>query len=335
MRIDVKHFLPLPIAFCSGLAVAFSLSLLSPKRYIAEAELLMPRNGSSESRVQRIEYVALDPRAAEDFVTRRLVEEGGEVLSPPSVRALRAQREWTLAFGGLAGLLAGAALVVARLRRRRPVRGEAALAAALGEPLFATRLFQPEALDGLCKQLLAHWFTADHPILPVASALPGEGRSRLALELARRFAALGEKTLLIDADLRSPSLHRALRLKNAGGLANILAGQQSGLTNAGFQEAGPNLAVLTAGHPEGDPLELLRGERLHALLAAVAKHFRAIVIDVPAAARGPDFEIFAALGRGALVVTRRSRADVAGLERLRGELERCSARVVATVVDPR
>src|SRR5947207_7418283 len=87
-------------------------------------------------------------------------------------------------------------------RQSRRVRGERELVAAIGNPLLAARPSSPEALGVLCRQLLEHWFGAGRTLLPLVSLRAGDGRSTLAAELARRFAAMGERTLLIDADLR-------------------------------------------------------------------------------------------------------------------------------------
>jgi len=333
---EISRFVPLPICVAATLALAWAFTTLSPNRYIATARVLAPAGMDSAaglpSRVLKIEHIAHDPRVAADFVAREVEARasGLKVLDGPSVRPEARGYGVNLAVGGLLGLGLGAGLVIARERRRRPVRGEAQLIATLGEPIFATRTFQESALDALAKQLLDHWFVGEQVLLPVVSALPGEGRTRLATELALRFSRLGVRTLLLDADFRSPGLHRALGLKNREGLADLLAGRP-----VQFAECAQDLAAMVAGSVRGDPLELLRGERLHALLAASAKHFRVIIVDTPAASRGPDLQIFAALARGALVVSQRSRAEAAALESLRGTLEQASARVISTVVNPR
>ena len=92
-------------------------------------------------------------------------------------------------------------------------------------------------------------------------------------------------------------MHLAFGLPNRGGLADYLKGEK--VEPAVRNE---NLAVLVAGDAGRNPLELLGGERLKGLLAAASKHFRVIIVDTPAAARGPDLEIFTALAGGALVV---------------------------------
>jgi receptor protein-tyrosine kinase len=211
-------------------------------------------------------------------------------------------------------------------RRREPTERE--LVRALGSPLLAVRPLREDAMRGLARQLLDHWLRPGRAVLPVVSAQPGEGRTYLAAHLAAAFARLGEKTLLIDADFRSPGLHGAFGLPNRDGLADYLKG-----TKVEPHVCNENLAVLVAGGAARDPLTLLGGERLKSLLAAASKHFRVIVVDTPAAARGPDLEIFAALAGGALVVA--GRTAPRPLERLRAALARASAQPLAIVVNQR
>lgn len=211
-------------------------------------------------------------------------------------------------------------------RFRRPrIRSERELNAVFGEPILAARPFVPEALRALAQQLLAYWFNGRRSLLPVISARAQDGRTSLASELARTFAAMGSRTLLIDADLRAPALHRRFCIGNQGGLADFLEGRGVRLA-----ACGENLAVLAAGSVQEDPLELLSRERLRRFLAAAARPFRVVIADTPAAARGPDHEMFAALAGGALVVVRKGE-DARRLAGLRTRLARCAARPVASV----
>src|SRR5947207_15358120 len=118
----------------------------------------------------------------------------------------------------------------------RRLRGEKGLVAAIGQPLLATRPLRAETQAAQAEQLLRHWFSRRR-LLPVVSAAPGEGRTRLALELARSLAALGVRTLLVDGDLRAPRLHRELGLPDRG-LADFLAGRELRLA-----QCAENLAV--------------------------------------------------------------------------------------------
>lgn len=209
--------------------------------------------------------------------------------------------------------------------KARGVRSENALVAALGTPIVAARPLAPQAL---ASQLAAHWFGRGRPVLAVVSAEKGDGRTQVAAELAREFARSGEPTLLIDADFRSPALHRAFGLRNRAGLADFLEGRPTRLAHCA-----ENLTVLVAGRSGTDPLELLSRKRMQDLLAEASKRYRVVLVDTPAAVRGPDLQLSAAFAGGALVVTRFS-TGVPALERLRELLAFCRARVVGTVLSP-
>lgn len=198
--------------------------------------------------------------------------------------------------------------------------------AALGQPLLAVRPLRAESAPAQAEQLRIHWFSRRR-LLPVVSAARGEGRTRLALDLAHRLAGLGLRTLLIDGDLRAPRLHRAFRLGNEKGLADFLAGREVRLA-----PCGANLTVLVAGRPPREPLEALASPRLVPFLSVAAARFDAVVVDTPAAGRGPDLQIFAAFAGGALVLARHGENNRGALEGLRRSLRQCAAQVVGILL---
>ena len=117
----------------------------------------------------------------------------------------------------------------------------------------------------------------------ITSALAGEGKSTFALGLAISAARLHRRVLLIDGDLRSPSLHTMLGLPNTVGLANLLA-DNSPIpliqNNTDESEYG-NLAVLTAGTGSVDPAKLLSSQRLRRLISTFEKAYDLVIIDAP------------------------------------------------------
>lgn len=228
---------------------------------------------------------------------------------------------FALALAVLAGFAVG--LVFMPRNQRHEVRSETQLVQLLGAPLLAARPLIPQAL---AEQLLTHWFRAGRRVLPVVSADSGSGCSRAVAELARSFAARGERTLIIDADFRTPRLHAEFGLPNRDGLADFIEGREVALAHCG-----ENLTLLVAGRSGADPLELLSHRRVRDLLAAAAQRYGVVLVDTPAAARGPDLQLFAAFGGGALVVTRRA-ANPRALERLQRLLAGCKARIVGTVL---
>lgn len=117
-------------------------------------------------------------------------------------------------------------------------------------------------------------------VLLFTSPGPGEGKTTSALSLARNFAQLGKRVLLIEADMRNPSLHRVLDLRSETGLSTVLAGACTP-AEAMHTTSHERLAVMLAGPMPPNPAELLAGSRLVSLLTVVSEHFDQIVIDGP------------------------------------------------------
>ena len=312
-----------------GLAAAWLLHVQAPMSYVATARVMLAEGGG-KSRIVKLEHAALDPGEARASLHGALRSfSAPEFVDPPTLVPASRSLAADLGIGAALGLFLGAGTTLWRSRRRRPVRGERDIVPLLGNPLLGARPLQPEAVRTLAQQLQRHWFTAERKLLPVVSAGSGDGRSSLARELALQFAAMGERTLLIDADFRAPSQHRGFGLKNGRGLADLL--EDRPVQIAACRE---NLAVLVAGAVREDPLELLSRPRLLNFLDAAARPFSVVLIDTPAAERGPDYELFAALARGALLVVRNGE-DAARIAALRRRLTHCAARPVATVFSHR
>jgi len=304
------------LVLAAGAALACAAALAGPQRYIARGGVLLPGG------MLKAEFAAPDPHAAAALVLAFIEKQPSALLVDPPLVVLEGPRLTApAALGALALLLGGLVLV----RRRPAARSEKDLVAALGVPIVAVR---PLAAQDLSRQLAAHWFGRGRPVLAVVSAETGEGRTRVAVELARAFSSGGESTLLIDANFRAPGVHRAFGLRNRAGLADFLDGGDTRIAHCA-----ENLSVMVAGRSGDDPLELLSRPRMLELLAAAAKRYRVVLVDTPEAALGPDLQLFAAFAGGALVVTQRE-AGLDGLKTLEGYLRAASARVVGTVLTP-
>lgn len=138
-------------------------------------------------------------------------------------------------------------------------------------------------------------------VLFVTSSRPSEGKSTTAMAVVRNFAALGRKSILIDADLRNPSVHKMLGFANAGGLTNILAGAKD---IKSFMRPGPveNMTVISAGPIPPNPAELLAGPALAETLERLLVEFDHIVIDGPPVLGLADAPLIASFAEATMFV---------------------------------
>ncbi len=114
----------------------------------------------------------------------------------------------------------------------------------------------------------------------ITSTRPQEGKSTTAFALAHSLARARRKVVLIDADLRSPSVHREFGLQNDLGVSNFLAG--AGNVDAALHPTDrPGLSVMTAGPQPPNAADLLTGDRLRELIADLLTRFDHVVVDCP------------------------------------------------------
>lgn len=174
-----------------------------------------------------------------------------------------------------------------------------------------------------------------HGAIAIVSPDIGDGKTYLAANLAVAFSQLGERTLLIDADLRTPRQHRLLGVVHGPGLSNALAGvaEAGGLVHP--VPGLPSLYLMRAGAVPPNPLELLQRPAFGALLQEMLQRFEHVLLDTPAAIRGADARVVAARCHATIVVARRSHSAMEPLEGLLGALARGSARIAGVVLNER
>ena len=132
-------------------------------------------------------------------------------------------------------------------------------------------------------------------IVAVASSQPLEGKTTTAVNIAMALAVGGARVLLIDADMRRPSVHKALRMANDRGLSQLLAGQAR-MREVVQRTHDPNLLTITAGRTPANPSELLASDRMRALLSGLETGpFDWIIIDTPPVLAVTDAVILAPL----------------------------------------
>ncbi len=178
---------------------------------------------------------------------------------------------------------------------------------------------------------------ADHPpqVILVTSALPREGKTTAAINLGVTLAQLGDRTLLMDSDLRKPGIRRALNLTGGkeAGLSSYLAGVASLDDVIGPHPTISNLSALTTGPVPPSPADLLSSHRMREAIAELRRRFKFIVIDSPPIMAATDAVILSALTDGVLLVVRSGATPKEAFTRTRDLLVGVKCRLLGVVLN--
>jgi len=193
---------------------------------------------------------------------------------------------------------------------------------------------QVEQLRALRSQLMLRWFNtgADRRGLAIVSPGSGEGRSYIAANLAIVFSQLGERTLLIDADMRSPKQHLLFNLGKSAGLSDILAGRAGLEAVVGIAEL-QDLSVLAAGAIPPNPQELLGRQEFSRLLQSLGEDFDVIIIDTPPASECADAHTVAVRAGAALMVARQNWSSMPQMAQFTNGLREYGVALVGSVLN--
>lgn len=169
-------------------------------------------------------------------------------------------------------------------------------------------------------------------VLGVTSSVRGEGKSTTALNLAYMLAEAGEWVLLMEADMRLPTVARRLEVKRSPGLSNLLAGvscaedvvQSSGLS--------PQMRVVTAGDLPPNPSELLSSRQMGNLVEEFGRDFSYIIIDLPPVTAVTDALIVSKLTDGLVMAVRQNYATRRELDDAMRQLEYAQAKILGFVM---
>ncbi|MBD2435787.1 polysaccharide biosynthesis tyrosine autokinase [Nostoc sp. FACHB-110] len=165
----------------------------------------------------------------------------------------------------------------------------------------------------------------------VTSAVPKEGKSTVAANLAAAIAQLGRRVLLIDADMRIPSQHHFWQLTNAAGLSEVLVGQTE--FDIAVNKVMDNLDVLTAGVRPPNPLALLDSKRMASLIDSFSSQYDCVIFDAPPALLAADALAISQMSDGILLVSRPGVIDSNSASALQEMLNRANHNVLGLVVN--
>jgi succinoglycan biosynthesis transport protein ExoP len=178
---------------------------------------------------------------------------------------------------------------------------------------------------------------ADHPpqVILVTSALPREGKTTAAANLAVTLAQLGDSTVLVDADLRKPGIGRLLNLGSGkyAGLSSYLAGVSSLDLVSVPHPAIPNLVAIPTGPLPPNPADLLSSHKLADAIAELRTKFKFIVIDSPPVMAATDAVILSVLADGVLLVVRSGETPKEAFTRTRDLLLSVKCRILGVVLN--
>jgi capsular exopolysaccharide synthesis family protein len=157
----------------------------------------------------------------------------------------------------------------------------------------------------------------------------------MAINIAKAAAGMGQRVLLVDADLRRPQIHLRLNLDNDHGLSNVLA---EGLDwNEAIQSLPrhENLSILTAGSIPPDPTRLLSSQRMQEMISQLQQDhaFDLIIYDLPPLAAFADAKILAAMATGLILVTKLGKTDRFALKNLLEDLRLSHISVLGLVAN--
>jgi polysaccharide biosynthesis transport protein len=255
-----------------------------------------------------------------------------------------------LALGGVLGLLAGLALALLRSRLDNTVKTgddvqELAGTGLIGTVLEDAVLDEKHVVTSLDEHSLAaetfrsirtnlQFLNVDNPpkVIVVASSVPGEGKSTLAVNLATALAQSGSRVMLVEADLRRPRVTRYMGLVSGVGLTNVLAGTAD-LAEVIQPWGDGKLSVLAAGPMPPNPSEMLGSAQMRSLLETMRETQDYVVIDTPPLLPVTDAAVLSVLADGCVITTRFGKTRREELTEAAATLSRIDARLLGVVLN--
>ena len=189
-----------------------------------------------------------------------------------------------------------------------------------------------EQFRSLRSQLMLRWFAERQKCLTIVSAGADEGASSVAANLAIVFAQLGERTLLVDANLRAPAQHKLFGIEQTDGLSALLGGRIA--FKHALQPVPPfeRLSLLSAGALVPNPQELLARDTFANLMESLPSKFNVVIVATPPVLECADAQVVAARAGGCLMVTRRHQTRLKDLKRATQQLIPSGAVLLGTVI---
>ncbi len=190
-----------------------------------------------------------------------------------------------------------------------------------------------ESYRALRTSLLLSNLGAPPKVIMVTSARPQEGKTTTSINSAIVLAQKGVRVLLVDADLRRPSIHKTLGMGPRSGLSNVLTGSATVQQTIATSPILPNLFIMPAGTPPPNPAELLASSHMRDLLAELREQFDHIVIDTPPTLSVTDAVVLSPRADATILVIRSGQTTKQALRRARDILMQVNAHVAGVLLN--
>jgi len=190
-----------------------------------------------------------------------------------------------------------------------------------------------ESYRALRTSLLLSNLGSPPKVIMVTSALPQEGKTTTSINCAVVLAQKGVRVLLIDADLRRPSIHKTLGMGPRSGLSNVLTGSTTLEQTITRTAILPNLFILPAGTPPPNPAELLASANMRDVLAQLRDQYDHIVVDTPPSLSVTDAVVLSPRADAVVLVIRSGQTTKQALRRARDILAQVNAKVVGVLLN--
>jgi succinoglycan biosynthesis transport protein ExoP len=190
-----------------------------------------------------------------------------------------------------------------------------------------------ESYRALRTSLLLSNLGAPPRVIMVTSALPQEGKTTTSINVAVVLAQKGVRVLLIDADLRRPSIHKTLGLGPRSGLSNVLTGSTTLEQSITRTNILPNLYILPAGTPPPNPAELLASANMRDVLAQLREEYDHVVVDTPPSLSVTDAVVLSPRADAVILVIRSGQTTKQALRRSRDVLASVGAKVIGVLLN--
>ena len=166
----------------------------------------------------------------------------------------------------------------------------------------APKSIDAEAYRSLRSNIEYSSFDDEYRVIVVTSSVPGEGKSTTAGNLAIALAQSGNSVLLVDCDMRKPSIHKKFKISNAAGTAELLLRKK--LFEEVANKYNENLTIITAGKIPPNPSEMLASRAMTAFIEEMKKEFKYIILDTPPLQAVTDAQVLSTKADGVLLVVR-------------------------------